>query len=127
MILTSLDNISQVQETVLGAAHSESVSIFGEEGYRNFAQRHRLEDFNPIYGNYAIISKTPDATRISTDHFGLFRLYVYRSDEAFAVSDSILELVEFARTNRLPVTPYAPAAHAFLIGKGVGQQLSSFR
>lgn len=127
MLLTSDTAASSIQETVLGVAHSERASIYGPEGLHEYLRDHRLQDFQPIYGNYAIIRKEAESARISTDHFGLFRLYIYRSGGFWAVSDSWQALVRTAHHRSLPITPYPPAAYAFFLQRGVGQQLASFR
>lgn len=111
----------------MGEAHSKNISIFGPGGLNVYLRHHALTDFKPIYGRYAIVQKIGDKVRIYTDHFGLYRLYIYRSDNNWAISESVEELVNFAHQNHLPTTPYVASAYAFMLQKGVGQQLSSFR
>lgn len=127
MILSHKTDINSVKNTVYGAAHSYNHSIFDPGGYELFEKNFPNDVFNPVYGSYAQVSKTGDSVRVSTDHFGTFRIFQYRNGSKWAISNSIAELVSFAKANRLPLTPYTPAAYSFFIGEGVGQQLSSFR
>ncbi|WP_147391945.1 hypothetical protein [Paracoccus onubensis] len=127
MIIASASEIHSVSNTVLGEAHSELYSIFGPEGFENFSENHSIREFNPIYGRFAVIERKGNRTTISTDHFGLFRLFVYLHGDHWALSDSISDLAAFANSCNLPLTPYLPSAYSFMIQKGVGQQLSSFR
>lgn len=127
MIISKLTDPQSISDTVLGEAHSLEYSIFGPAGAREYVREHKLSDFEPAYGNYILITRVGSRIRIRTDHFGLHRLYVYRHDDFWAVSDSIHDLAETARENGYPLTAYTPAAYGFCLRYGMGLQLSSFR
>jgi hypothetical protein len=86
-----------------------------------------LKQFEPIYGHYLKVDNLGDSVRLSTDRFGLFKLYRYAHLEKWAVSDSIFELVKYAKATGGDLSHHTPTAYAFLTRHGVGQQLSSFK
>lgn len=127
MILSSTQKLSEVENSIFGAAHTRQISVFGQEGYEIFKSSQPGRKFDPEYGHYLKIENEEKSIKISTDHFGLFKLYMYRSEKNWAISDSIYDLVKFAQTVGEKVTPYPPSAYAFLAKHGVGQQLSSYQ
>ncbi|MEH7830383.1 hypothetical protein [Gemmobacter denitrificans] len=127
MLITSSTDLSKLQDTLIGVAHSEECSIFGQAGLEEFLRKHSLGEFSPIYGNYILLRKDAQGTDIETDHFGLSKVYCYKGVSSWAISDSIAKLTDFAKMNGERLTPYRPAAYAFQMKTGIGQQLSSFR
>jgi hypothetical protein len=127
MLITFTTNPETISNDLQGAAHSEQCSIFGAAGLSKFTAKHSINEFIPIYGHYILTKKEGKGVRISTDHFGLAKLYYYACGNIWAVSDSLVKLVDFARKVGGALTPYRPAAYAFHLKQGMGQQLASFR
>lgn len=127
MLVSSECITSSFETTIIGAAHSQKHSIFGPAGFQKYREKNPKLEFNPIYGNYIHIQKTREGLDISTDPFGMSKIFIYRYKENWAISDSLCSLAELVRSKGWHLTPYVPAIHALLARMPEGYQMSSYR
>jgi len=107
---------------LIGSGHSRSRSLLNS-GVRPGVDK----SFEPLYGKYVYCRSYGDEHVACVDPMGLSKLYMYSDGERWALSDSILELVEAAKQLSWPVTLYLPAIAGLLTAGGVGDQLLSYR
>ena len=127
MLISSEEKGSQIRPALYGAAHTDTISIFGPRAYEKCLARESSAKFRPTYGNFALVSREGATIRISTDHFGLFRIYLYRDGTRWALSDSFYSLVQYVKAKAWPITPYLPSVYSFFLPGGLGHQMVSFK
>jgi hypothetical protein len=126
-IFTKEDVGSLQQSQLFGYGITDDALIFGTDGLRAFHAAGNTEF--PTEGRFAGLFITSDQEiSIRADATGQELLYLYKSNDNWAVSSSFMLLAEWARTlGRLSLYPPAVVGFHLKNGVHVGEQLISHR
>jgi len=108
-----------------GVAFEGSDIIFQEHGLMERNQN-KTTRFKPEEGSYIIGEFVENKLTLRTDPFGNCKLYLYRRDGDWAISDSYYNLLSFAKEQNFPLTPNIGHIEAQRIGGMMGDQFISF-
>lgn len=112
---------------LLGFCFTEADLVIGDEGYAKFRES-RGKTISPGEdGAYIVVQTSDGLTTIGTDFSGYYKLFVYRSGEAWALSNSLVALIDYARARSLPITLSEAHLAGFLIKGAFGNQLASLQ
>lgn len=96
--------------------------IFGEGGARRYENSTGKRISSGLDGCYVTISTRERAYVFQTDFAGYKALYYYHDGRTWVVSNSFAKIVDFLRSQRIPVTPnYAHLAAIAGTGMAAGQ------
>lgn len=125
-VMTRKEVMQTERSLLFGHAMTDDAIIFGTDGLRAYEQEHpkvRIAE-----GRFSAIRVGRDYIRVSADRTGQDMLYLFRSGDEWAISNSFLLLVgRAARTHRLSF--YTPAILGFHLNQGrhIGEQLIGHR
>lgn len=99
--------------------------VFGDAGRKEFSAATGTVIRSGLDGKYVSIRKDGDAVRFDTDYSGYNALYYFHDGTIWVVSNSFAQVVDFLRSNGLPIRPnYPHLFHLGAIGLGAGQLFS---
>ncbi len=113
------------RNSLLGFAFCDSDLIIGEDGYEKYLKARGCRIPPGEDGAYVVVFSSDARTVIGTDFCGYYKLFLYRSGTHWAVSNSILRLVQFAKSRSLPTTISPSHLASFFIVGSFGNQLAS--
>ncbi len=115
------------QRKLIGVCFTGSDVVVGDLGYQKYAERERKRIEPGEDGAYIVVNAHEGSATIGTDFSGYYKLFAYRSGDAWALSNSIVSLVEYARARSLPVTLRSAHLAGFFIPGAFGNQIASLQ
>lgn len=115
------------RNSLLGFAFCDSDLIIGGDGYEKYLKARGRPIPPGEDGAYVVVFSSDARTVIGTDFCGYYKLFLYRAGTEWAVSNSILRLVEHAKSRGLPTTISPSHLASFFIVGSFGNQLASTR
>jgi hypothetical protein len=112
---------------LIGLCFTGSDVVVGDLGYEKYAERERKRIEPGEDGAYIVVNTDNGSATIGTDFSGYYKLFAYRSGDTWALSNSIVSLVENARAKSLPVTILPAHLAGFLIPGAFGNQIASLQ
>jgi hypothetical protein len=113
------------QNQLVGFCFTEADLVIGDKGYEKF-RKIRGRTISPGEdGAYIVVETSNGSTTIGTDFSGYYKLFIFRSGEAWALSNSIVALIDYARARSLPITLANAHLAGFCIKGAFGNQLAS--
>jgi hypothetical protein len=124
-LISSYDPIPQ--HYLQGLCLQDEDIILGNEGYQKYVAARKRYVQPGLDGSYIIVRSSDEETIVGTDFSGYYKLFLYQCGERWALSNSLIELVRFAASKRLPVTIDESHLASFFIEGPFGDQLTSLR
>jgi len=118
---------SRPQHRLIGSCFTGADLVIGDDGYAKFREVRGKTIPPGEDGAYIVVHTANGLTTIGTDFCGYYKLFIYRSDHAWALSNSIVALIDYARARSLPVTLAKAHLAGFHIRGAFGNQLASLQ
>lgn len=122
-LVSSFDHLPE--HRLHGFCFQEADLILGDEGYDKYRADKGRAVLPGQDGSYIVVQHSDNEAVIGTDFSGYHKLFLYRHNYTWAVSNSLLALAEFASAKRLPVTIDESHLSSFFINGPFGDQLTA--